>query len=445
MKTKILIFGLFFLITGCASNKINQLYQKSPAFYSYIFGDVTSSRIFKEYKSDVYTPVASCQKIITALLAYKILGPDYQYETKLFITKPHHNKRDVVISFSGDPTLKTADLMRLLVPIKKSNINGKIFLDISEFKTPEFSSGIMLDDLATDYAPPVSSLIVDENSVNVVVYADQKNNLSLVTNDANYHSKSIIKTSADPSLIKTKWEDNVIYLEGNINFKDYYIETKISPVDFNYFILKKMKPIFKNLGMKNEIIIIRDANKLPTNRDLANVVKSDLLSKIITKALKISDNLALDALYLKIIHLYGGDKIKNWSDGGEVIKDLVKKYFDVDLGSSKIVDGSGLSRYNQIPPRKLFMILKQAYNQKEFVSGLAGAGEPGSTLAKRAELATNIKAKTGNISGISCLCGYGIGKKPTVFVIVVNGFTEQKKKIFSMMDNLVNYFVEKAL
>ncbi len=443
MKIKLLFLGVLFLLSGCTSNQADILYKRSPAFYSYIFGDVQSNRIIKEHRSSVYTSPASCQKVITALLAYKTLGADYRYETRLYVTKLHGKMHNIIISFSGDPTLKTEDLLQLLEPIKRSHITGKIFLDITEFKTSAHSSNIMVDDVGTDYAQPVSSINIDENLIRVTTYPSRENKRALITNNAHYFVDSTITTSSAATLINLSMKNNRIYADGNINSEDFPREMEISPTDFDYFILKRVKQVFKKINIKNEIVFLKDVNKVPTNKVLLNVFKSDFLSNIITKAIKKSDNFVFDAIYLKLIHLYGDDKVKKWEDGDEVIKKLIRKYFDVEMDKAKFVDGSGLSRYNQIQPSKIYMMLKQGYNLKEFVSALPSPGEPGSTLAKRKGLVPYVKAKTGNMSGISCLCGYGVSKKPRVFVVITNSFAPPAKKIFPLIDNFVNYFIEK--
>ena len=442
MKIKTLSLGVLFLLSGCVSNQAEILYKKSPAFYSYIFGDIKNNRIIKEHKSAVYTTPASCQKVITALVAYKTLGADYRYETKLYVTKLHGKTHNIIITFSGDPTLKTDDLLQLLEPIRRNRITGKIFLDIAEFRTPTHSPNIMLDDLGTEYAQPVSSLNIDKNLITVTAYPRKKNQLALLTNNANYFINSTVTTSPAPSLVSLSIKNHQIYADGNINYQELSREMKISPTDFDYFILRKVKQVFKKFNVKNEIVFIRDANKIPTDRTLLNVIRSDSLNNIITKAIKQSDNLVFDALYLKIIHLYGSDKIKKWEDGDEIIKGLVKKHFNVEMNGAKIVDGSGLSRYNQVQPEKIFMLLKQGYDIKEFIIALPSPGEPNSTLVKRTGLMPYIKAKTGTMSGISCLCGYDVTRKPRAFVVITNSFAPPVKNILPLIDNFVNYSVK---
>ncbi|EKE01585.1 MAG: D-alanyl-D-alanine carboxypeptidase [uncultured bacterium] len=440
MSTKLSIFliSVLLLVSGCASNHTRLLYNKKPAFYSYIFGDVQSKHIDAEHEADVYVAPASCQKTLTALLAYKTLGVDYRYETKLYVTKKNHKVHDVVVSFAGDPTLTMEDLERLLKPINGVAVTGKIFLDASLFKTPPHSPNLMIDDMGTDYGQPVSSINVDKNLIIVTAQPNKIGKPAFLANDSGYLIDSDVVTTLERSSIKLSLCNNRIKASGNINFNEVFLELKISPIDFDRYVLYKIKRVMKSAGVKGRLVIVRDQSQLPAKLVLLNTIKSEALGSIIPPALKKSDNLVFDSLYLKIVNSQITGGVKNWNEGDEVFKRLIHEYFNIEMENAMFVDGSGLSRYNRVQPRKLFAVLRQGYYISEFVKALPGPGEPNSTLAKRADLLRSIKAKTGAMSGISCLCGYSINKRPKTFVIVANSFAPPAKEIFPVLDGFVN-------
>lgn len=442
-KLSILFISILFLVGGCASDNTKLLYNQKAAFYSYIFGDVKGNHIDAEHAADVYISPASCQKTITALLAYKTLGSDYHYETKLYVTKKNNKIRYVIISFAGDPTLKTEDLSRLLKPISGRAITGKIMLDASLFNTPVHSPNLMIDDLGTDYGQPVSSINIDKNLINVSVLPAKLEKRAVLINDVGYPIDSEVTTTSEPSAVKLKIDNNRIKATGHIYAKDKHLELKISPIDLDYYVLHKVNTIIKNLHIRARVKIVHDQRQLPAKSILISTVQSESLSRIIPPAIKISDNLVFDSLYLKIIHAQSTKEIKEWNDGNKIIKSLIKQYFNIDTADAVFVDGSGLSRYNQIQPRKFYAILKKGYYVDDFVAALARPGEPGSTLAARDDLLHNVKAKTGNMSGISCLCGYCLSNHPKVFVIVSNSFAPPNKDIFPILDRFVNRYCGK--
>ncbi len=429
---------LILLLAGCASDH-RSLYDKKPAFYAYIFGDVEGDRIIAEYEADVYATPASCQKIITALLAYKTFGGDWTYETKLFVTKKRSKTQDVIISFSGDPTFQRDDLVKLLTPLKGSQISGRIILDASLYKTPPHSPNIIIDDVGTDYAQPVSAMTVDKNIILVTVEAGKDSSPARLTNTMGYVMDADVMTSTAPSSIKLKWRGDRIVAMGNMNADLPLLELKISPVDIDPYMIRKVRSVLEELKIKGKVEVIRDENQLPTGLTVIHSVRSAPLRVMIPPALKASDNLVFDSLYLKIIHHQKPVGIIDWGQGDEIIKSLIKQHFGIDMGKALLVDGSGLSRYNRIQPRKLFELLRKGHSVKEFVEALPSPGELNTTLVKRTHLPLGIKAKTGGMSGINCLCGYyrGTGNVKS-FVIMASSFAPPASEMYPVMDAFIH-------
>jgi serine-type D-Ala-D-Ala carboxypeptidase/endopeptidase (penicillin-binding protein 4) len=443
LKLSFFIICILLLEQGCAPTHGTLLYQKAPSFYSYIFGNIKNNKIIVQHEADVYTSIASCQKTIFALLAYKTLGIDYRYETKLNVVRKNHKIQDIIISFTGDPTLKTENLLQLLRPINGLNIDGNILLDASLFKTSPISPNLMIDDVGTEYAQPVSSIIIDENLINIKIEITRKKTI-LITNDSGYLTNSCITITSEPTLLKASMHNDIIKIDGNINVKEEKsIKLKVSPVNFDRFILYKVKKALRQEKIKGKVMIVKSQDQLPKKSATINIIKSENLKNVIPSAIKRSDNLVFDSLYLKLIHTYSTCEIESWNDGDKIIKKLIYKYFNINMENCNFVDGSGLSRYNKIQPKKLFYLLKQGYYLNEFVDSLPSPGEQGSTLANRTDLLKTIKAKTGNISGISCLCGYNLDKHPKAFVMVANSFSPPNKQMFTILDSFVNNFATK--
>lgn len=430
------------LLAGCASEPHELLYNRKPAFYSYIIGDVEGRHIEAEHEADVYTIPASCQKIITALLAYKTLDKDFRFETKAYVTKQKDAIQDVIISSSGDPTLKSEDLKKLLEPLRDLPIKGKIVIDASRFRTPEYSKNIMVDDIGSSYAPPVSSINLDQNLIAVTILPTRIGEKALIENDASYGVEGEVITTTESSAVKLAWEGGHIKATGCIKVSDQPMKLKISPIEMDGYILKKMKIILKAIKVKNKVVIVKNLLNANLSKELFNSVVSEPLGNLIPAALKKSDNLVFDCLYLKLIHSQEPLAIKDWNDGDKVIKALIKEHFNMNMEKALLIDGSGLSRYNRLQPKQLFQILQKGYSTKEFITALATPGEANSTLEKRKSLPATIKAKTGNMSGISCLCGYRIKDNNTkAFVIIANSFSPPSTEMFPILDNFVAYYL----
>lgn len=422
----------FLIISGCTSTH-QQLYNKNPAFYSYIVGDIQSDAPSLEHKADVYITPASCQKVITALLAYKTLGSNYVFETKLSIT----TRREAIITFSGDPTLRSEQMFKLLEALQGKRITGKIILDASLFKVPAYSRNIIIDDMGTRYSRPISTINIDQNLISVVITPTTLGKPATIKNDAGYMVECDIVTSLEKSAIKLSWNGELIKARGHIHVADKPIKRTISPESIDGYILNKIKSILRAAHILNDIVIIKDAAKLPNNTQLIATHYSEPLGTVLPPALKISDNFVLDSLYLKIIHKEHPKAINEWQDGDKIFKCLIKTHFNVEMNKALFVDGSGLSRYNRIQPRQLFKLLQKGYEVKEFVNALPKPGEENSTIRSRA-LPFSIRAKSGIMSGISCLCGYSIGNPTSqVFVIAAHNFAPPISEINPVLDSFI--------
>ncbi len=426
------------LLTGCSTQDHHRLYKQKPAFYSYILGDVQDLRIHTEHYADVYATPASCQKVITALLAYKALGEDYRYKTSMYFTQKEGSIQDVFVRFSGDPTLGLENLVELFKPLKNKTIHGTLILDGSLFKTPDYSTNIMGYDKGSKYAQPLSAINIDKNLITISVQSTSLGKAAHLHNDAGYPINSLVKTSSDPSAVKLQWNEKAIQAKGSINPQDKILKIQISPEEIDPYVQYKIRSILKRLKIKAKIRIVHRTISLPVKAKLLKTIESSTLAEIIPPALKVSDNFVFDSLYLTLIQKQSPNPIEDWHEGDPIIKELIKHYFDVDASKALFVDGSGLSRHNRIQPRQIFEILKKGYKTKAFVNALPSPGEINTTLEKRNTLPSNLKAKTGSLFGISCLCGYGMqNRKTKAFVIITNSFSPPTQETLDVIDKWI--------
>ena len=467
-----------------STNLHAELYKKREGFYSYIIGNIDGSNLI-EHHADVYITPMSCQKVVTALLSLKELGPDFRYKTSLYVTKEIKENaaiKDIIISFSADPTLTSQDIINLLKPLKAKlkgkKIRGKIILDASMFQTPPHSPYIFVGDIGTKFGRPVSAISIDNNWINITTkfnstkfdanfdanFNDIKKNI-VIENDAGYNIspnfitsdtlnsfKAPIKTPVKTvfqwqgnnikAIIKEPTHSTPVGQQEYLKFQPQTSKTTISPLDIEHFILNKLKLIaqkYEYLKGK-EIEIQKDAKRLPHNKQLIKTHESKPLKQILPVAFKESDNLIFDSLYLRIIYRHNKD-ITAWDEGSSIFKNLLQKHFSVKMNNAFFVDGSGISRYNRIKTKQLFELLQNAHQIKEFINCFPKPGEINSTLETRKNLPPTIIAKSGTGIGTSCLCGYNNSNPKKVFAITVNNSYPPKEHINNVLDKfLADYF-----
>ena len=108
----------------------------------------------------------------------------------------------------------------------------------------------------------------------------------------------------------------------------------------------------------------------------------------------------------------------------------------------KIVDGSGLSRYNLVSPAQLVKLLSYAYNNKSinqpFVNALATPGNIGTLETRMPDLKNRVRAKTGRMTGIVSLAGYikTTDHGEVAFAIATNSFLGDHQKHQKLHDEI---------
>jgi D-alanyl-D-alanine carboxypeptidase/D-alanyl-D-alanine-endopeptidase (penicillin-binding protein 4) len=155
--------------------------------------------------------------------------------------------------------------------------------------------------------------------------------------------------------------------------------------------------------------------------------KSEPLKDIIRFMMKKSDNLYADSLFKAMgAASYGAPG--TWQKGKKAVDTFLSEKVGLSMKQLQIYDGSGLSHTNKLSPNQLMQLLQWIYLHSEyrnlFIESLPIGGIDG-TLRKRMRQSNNkakIKAKTGNLTGVTALSGYITPKTglPLIFVIMVN-------------------------
>ena len=191
-----LIFFVGLLIAQTVSEKltiaINKMQIDSAFKHAsmslYVIESNTNKVVF-DYNSQLGLAPASCQKIITSVTAFELLGNDYQYKTELRYDGTIENgilKGNLYVTGAGDPTLgswrynTTKDSMVLtnwINAIKKTGIkkiDGTIFFDGTKFENQPLPGGWIWDDIGNYYGAGSWGLNWHENQYDLVLQPGDK-------------------------------------------------------------------------------------------------------------------------------------------------------------------------------------------------------------------------------------------------------------------------------
>jgi D-alanyl-D-alanine carboxypeptidase/D-alanyl-D-alanine-endopeptidase (penicillin-binding protein 4) len=157
-----------------------------------------------------------------------------------------------------------------------------------------------------------------------------------------------------------------------------------------------------------------------------------------------SDNLTAE-LYVKTLGI-SDDKPGNWNDGITTVKSFLADSTGIDTSSIRIADGSGVSRYNLTNADHFIQLLTYMYAspfKDDFLYVLPGGGFKGTLKDRLETTGSKIRAKTGGLSGVSCLSGYAFSPKygPIAFSMLMNGYIGSSKDYRQLQDRILGLLI----
>ncbi|OCG09173.1 hypothetical protein A9G13_03765 [Gilliamella sp. wkB178] len=386
-------------------------------------------KILAKYKSDQFKQPASTQKVITALAAQLELGSNFRFVTQILTNGSISNKQlngDLIIQLSGDPTFTRDRLKTMLASLRQQGIekiSGNIVLDTSIFTSHDKAEGWSWNNLTACYNAPPSAAIIDDNCFYATITPGKVGS-----------SASVSVSSSNPVIVTA----NVKTIAGNSkDLNDKYCELDVSYADKNRYHLSgciaassEKTPLkfavldgidyFSSI-LKNELkqqkitysgALIEKNQKTNSKLTLLASSQSAPLSELLTVMLKKSNNLYADAIFRTLGAHYFNIQ-GTWRNGGDAVKQILRKKAAINLENLVIADGSGLSRLNLVSADKLMEMLQYiAMNNSQLgiIEKLPIAGVDG-TLQYRKSFSQPpfkqaIRAKTGYIQGSYNLAGF---------------------------------------
>lgn len=418
---------------------------------------------------------ASTTKLITVAAALYYLGPSFRFNTKIFSDK-HIDKEghinNLYIEGSGDPGLMDSDVISLVHELKQmglKSIDQDIIIDDSIFDDVLWGTGAMWDDRNRGFSAPVSGLNMNFNRLLIKIIPSYQGHLSHViispfsefiavnghvltqkgsskniSLDVKRHHKHQYNWPKDPK--DGLYKGDKILLKGHLgqDAKPHYTSLAINDpgIFIGHFIAEQLKNA--HIHFSGQIKRQIRPNKTV---ELTNHLSLPLAQYLIDFT-KISNNLANDVL-IKAIAAKHNIKPASFNSGLKLVRDFLKTEVNIDSDSLIAVDGAGLSRYNLITPNQLINLLLYAHNHfhfgPEYIASLAIGGEDGLLINRftNDDLRKNIRAKTGTVTGISCLAGYFMGKDRHryAFAIMINNFIGPVSKYTKLQDQILSSMI----
>jgi len=395
----------------------------------------TSEVLFDQNSDKLYTP-ASNLKIYTSAAALDLLGPTYTPRTSV---RTVHEQGDdthlikpeiyeLMLTSEVDSMLSMEQLAELAdktaIALNGASVKkGVVVRDWSNL--PDKGPGWMWDDEPDYYNMTVTRTMVDFNTLKVDVEAGEED-------------WAVSATLNPPSRYPT--------LKNYVPSRDdSSIEVTREPFDDDVYVLGRRPAVMSSMtqritmnnpgrwisGVFTQMLIDRGVDIPPrTDQTTAYFVlgidesQAKPIAEIDGKTnaeavkhfLKVSENAVGEMLLLTLAEKFGENEKVSWPSGAKVISDWLINEAGLEDGSFRLVDGSGLSRYNLISADSSIRLLAYMKNESEhfepFFDGLPVYEVALPEQDKWGEIPTaefdneRVFAKPGGMSGVSTISGY---------------------------------------
>ncbi len=457
MKKLILLIILLFSIPSFASlkaDKIKDLIKKTdPSINIGIkIKNLDTNTIVYQQNTDRYFTFASGLKFITLVTLLEELGRDYKFDSSIL-----KRNKDYYLDIH-DPEFSTQDLETLVLSLKNQNINnikGNFYIINKEFLLPPLIRTKTVGDTVYCNSSLITRLHINKNCSRVNVLPTRIGKIVKVSNTECVPYKiqnSLVTTpNSNVDLIYTSIEGNKYIISGTLNKSNKLLA--IGAVTNDYFNNVRLTLEYllqkHNIKLNGKIL----AGKLPDNAEIM-AMKNNSFFAIASNAMKKSDNFVTDYVLAEASTVNNklcreiANRQMEWRDAGRLLKKLVKKHIGVDITSSLIEDGSGISRVNVLTVSQFDKILQAVSKKSNFSEILTMLAVPGEEGSLKNRFSNNVKAKiyakTGSLTGVVSLIGYFYDPKGELhsFVIVINNIYGSVAKFRKLEDDIVSLFLE---
>ena len=398
---------------------------------------------------------ASNVKLLTAALAFRDFGPAYEFETTVHAVGEQSDGQllgDLVLSSSGAPDLSQEDLLDLAGQVRAAGIrqvSGKVVLDASAFDKQTLGPGWTWDDERFEYGAKSTPIALEGNTVEITITdgldgfdVDVSPRSKIVRLDVDL-SRCETEAEAELSVFKERASD-VITVRGRLPSGSTRVE--VSPINdpmihCGHVFLGALRE--QGVDVDGWLQVTHEARSDP-GQPCARV-RSAPLSDLVERMTVVSDNFVAEQLARALAHEDTGQG--SWDAWEELVDEFLS---GLGVEPYRLVDGSGLSRYNLLPASGVVEVLEWALEQPwgdRYRRSLPVAGSEGTVANRLSDVSPTVRAKTGTLTGTRTLSGYvERDEEPVIaFSCLLSGLAgTAEENATEYLDDLVRAIIEVA-
>jgi serine-type D-Ala-D-Ala carboxypeptidase/endopeptidase (penicillin-binding protein 4) len=419
------------------SNTVNSIasrYNLQRHHWGYYVQPLATSIPLASYQgSSLFIP-ASSNKLLTTAAVLNHLGGQYRLRTSIY-QDPNSNLQQpsLTIVGRGDPTITTAQIQDLAAQLQQKGIRqiSKLTANGGYFRGSPMNPDWEWGDLYTDYGVPTTSLILQQNAVDLVVTPQQigqppsyRWRTPLAGIPWQIDNQAVTGAARTESSIEAQGLQGkpTLLLTGNLPVGGGGTTLNLAMLSPNATWLSQLQFNLAQKQINTSQLQVIESEPVTLGQEVA-AIESPTLGELVKQTNRTSNNLFAEVL-LRTLGRSNTEPGNNTADLGLRMVKAKLTGLGVNANGYRQADGSGLSRKNLLSPQTL--------------GGVSG------TLASRFKSYPNqIQAKTGTLTGTIALAGYA---NPTqyqqlAFGILVNNHDRPASEIRSAVDEMATAFL----
>ncbi len=417
--------------------------------------DLESGEVLYDRGGDRLLTPASNLKIYTAAAALDLLGPEYTWTTEVLATeaiKNHVCNGSLVIRGTGDPMLDTEQLAAMADQVVKKHklrmLNGPVkVLESDRWENvPIKGPGWMWDDDPDYYNMSIRSVMLNFNTIKFTVKHD-KDGINVSQEPPSSWPQVKVVSRPVTEANKVSYDrapfSEAITINARLEPGAAPVSDTITMHDPSPWISSVFDKMLQERGVETHGRMHNLAVEFRPKDDRVLVShQGKTMAEALRHFLKVSENAVGEMVLLKLAETQTEGDV-SWPAGAKVISDWLVETAGLEAGSFRLVDGSGLSRYNLISADssiRLLQYMKTHEHFEPFFDGMpvrkvklpaegSWGGVPFAEFDQE-----RVFAKSGGMSGVATLSGYvkTLDGRWLAFSFLSNGYIGSNKPVLGL-------------
>lgn len=442
--------------------------------------NMRSGRVLYTKNADQNFVPASNVKLLTTAAVLEQLGPEYRYQTNVYVDGPVEDgtlEGNLIVRGAGDPTIggyeqrddPTQVFRRWADSLRQrgiTHISGNVIGDDTRLDDTPLGHGWSWSDISYAYSAEIGGLVFNENTVDLRVEGREPGEPAHISWDP--HQTDYVEVVNRSRTVPYRKEEDEEY-QRIMGTNTIHVQTQVHPNGVETESITISNPTLYFTHVLRDVLLQEGISIDGTPADLDELsltvgyddgsvrrvasYRSPPLSDIVKTLNHESQNLYAEQLLRTLAVEEPPETDEDLPPGSselgvEAVRETLARA-DVDTSRIQLVDGSGLSRQNLVQPQTMIRVLQHMWLHNDpdvsaaFYDSLPRGGEDGTLKYRfrgRSPARDNVQAKTGTLSNTSGLSGYvtsGSGA-PIAFSVFSNHHLADGDQVRSAQDVIVN-------